>query len=835
MPRPFKLSVFFIIAILIFTPFALPLLNARQQSMNAAELYQAIKKLNTLGSVLYFAAHPDDENNPLLACFSNEMMLRTAYLSLTRGDGGQNLIGIEKGALIGLIRTQELLRAREMEKSEQFFSRAIDFGYTKNADETLRFWDHEKVLADAVFVIRMFRPDIIITRFPTTGEGRHGQHTASAIIAEEAFDVAGDYDRFPEQLQYVSPWQPKKLFWNAWEQVLPAKNIDTASLPMIDAGVYNSVLGKSYAELGAESRSRHKSQAMGTAKKLGSWPSYFVQIKGLPVRRSLFDDIDISWRRIPGSEPVARHIQNALKNYDPQKRETMLPELLAAYRALDNLPKSFWGDFKKEQLAEIIRECAGLKFFALAADYTAVPGGEIKITSTAISRCSIKVNLVKCALILPQMNLLSPRELPPNEPETQTNSIRIADDAAFSQPYWMESTPQKGLFPVADPAKIGRPLSPSSLQVRFTFSIDGAGLSFITPVQFKWLDQRDGDKFRDVIIAPPVTLHFDERVHVFTNTEPVHLRVTVKSNIDNVRGQVSLSTPAGWQVSPTQIFAIGKKYEEQRLEFSVTAPQQGGIGSISASVEFAGKIYTQQQITIAYDHIPIQNVLRPAALKAVCVPLKKRSRRLAYISGAGDEIPEILRSIGYAVEMLSSDDLDKKDLSPFDAIIAGVRAYNTRPELAQKNSRLLDYVKNGGTYVVQYNTSYALQTEAIGPYPFTISHDRVTVEEAPMQMLDSNHPVFNTPNKITAADFAGWVQERGLYFSDKWDARYRPLLGCNDPGEEQKRGSLLYTRYGKGVFIYTGLSFFRQLPAGVPGAYRLFVNLIEAGKRIYER
>ncbi|KAA3610948.1 MAG: PIG-L family deacetylase [Calditrichaeota bacterium] len=835
MPARIKTRFLFYITCLITSSiFNLPL-SAQHRTMNAAELYFEITKLNTFGSVLYFAAHPDDENNALLSYFSREMKLRTGYLSLTRGDGGQNLIGTEKGALIGLIRTQELLKARQIEGTEQYFSRAIDFGYTKSEHETLEIWDHEKVLGDAVFVIRKFQPDIIITRFPTTGEGRHGQHTASAIIAEEAFEAAGDYDRFPEQLQYVSPWQPKRLFWNAWEQVLLAKGVDLATVPVVDAGTYNSSLGKSYTELGAESRSEHKSQAMGTAKRFGEWPNYFLQLKGLPVRRGLLDDVETSWRRIPNSEKVETYIQNALAKFDPQNRDKMLPDLIAAYKAMQNLPESHWLSHKKNRLAEIIRECAGLQFSAISNDYIVAPGNQLEITASVVSRSSSTIAIEKAGLIEPDISLIQKSDLHFNRVLRTSKQITIKNDAGYSQPYWMQRKAEKGIYAVVDHALTGMSESNPRLQARFIFSFNGTEIGYRVPVQYKWLDQRDGDKFRTVSIVPPVTVHFDEKVRIFPKNEAANIRITVTSNLERATGDVSLTGPSDWQISPSQNFEINAKYAEQSLIFTVHPPRNTDVAAIHAIASFQGKVYIQTSIKIEYDHIPVQTVLLPAELKAVRIPLKIRSKRIGYIAGAGDEIPGNLRSIGYEVEMLNAIDLDKGDLTRFDAIIAGVRAYNTRPELKQKNSRLLDYVKNGGTYVVQYNTSYALITEEIGPYPFKISRDRVTLEDAPMTLLDKNHPIFHQPNKITAEDFSGWVQERGLYFPNQWDERYRPLIACNDPGEAPTKGSLLYTKYGKGVFIYTGLSFFRELPAGVPGAYRLFVNLIEAGKVFYKK
>ncbi|MCA9733087.1 hypothetical protein KC799_13205, partial [candidate division KSB1 bacterium] len=446
------------------------------------------------------------------------------------------------------------------------------------------------------------------------------------------------------------------------------------------------------------------------------------------------------------------------------------------------------------------------------------------------ARCDYQINLEKAEMLQPSVEFTAQTVLSKNTPYTQQRHITIPENMPYSQPYWLAEIPQAGVYTVEDQALIGQPQLPSWLQMRFVFTIDGTEIPYTKPVQYKWLDQRDGEKFGDVVVVPPVTVQFDEKVHVFSTADPAEIRVTVKSNVAQATGEVKLVAPAKWQVSSGQKFDLAAKYAEQSFLFTVQPPHAADIATISAIAFFQGQQYNRTQITIDYEHIPVQTVLQAAELKNVRVPLERRKKLLGYIAGAGDEIPANLRSIGYEVTMLSETDLEKTDLSQFDAIIAGVRVYNTRPELKQKNTRLMDYVKNGGTYVVQYNTSYALVTEAIGPYPITLSHDRITLEDAPMAFLDKEHPVFNRPNKITSEDFSGWVQERGLYFPNKWDTHYQPLLAGNDPGEAPTKGSLLYSAYGKGVFIYTGLSFFRELPAGVPGAYRLFVNLIEAAK-----
>ena len=821
--RPYLLSF-----LIILFP---QLLQAEQgQPMDAAELKLALNKLTTLGSVLYIAAHPDDENNSLLAWLANEKRLRTGYLALTRGDGGQNLIGPEKGALIGIIRTQELLAAQRAYGVEQYFTRAMDFGYSKSAQETFSVWDRETLLSDVVWVIRSFQPDVIIMRFPTTGEGRHGQHTASALLAREAFDAAADPARFPEQLQHTTPWQAQRLFLDVWPQLLVKRGIDSTSVPVVDLGAYNSLLGKSYTELGAEARSLHKSQGEGTSRSRSSKPNYFQLLAGSePEGPDLFAGIETGWARIPGSQHVAEILARASEHFIPDKRYTILPLLLQAEAVLETMPASVWVGQKRKELRRLIRECAGLWLEATSDDFLAAPGDEIILTINAVNRSPLPMALRSVRIKSLKAHIDERNELQQGQLVRREMQLRLPVNQPFSQPYWLQKEPRNSFYVIDSVAWRGQAENPPALTAEFEIEIAGQSVRFSEPVLFRWQDAKDGDRYRRLEIGPPVAVQLDQSLLVFADARPRHVRATVVANARSVSGEVRLALPAGWHVEPGSApFALSKRHQEAHFTFTITPPQKPGTGYLRAIAATGGREYSLSRREISYPHIPIQLLHVPAKARLLRLDLKRGEEKIGYIMGSGDEIPQSLQQLGYEVTLLTDEMLDNDDLQAFDVIIAGIRAYNVRPRLAHQQQRLMDFVKNGGTYIVQYSKHYNLVTPDIGPWPLQITWQRITVEQAPMRFLLPGHSVLNQPNKITGKDFQGWVQERGLYFAGEWDDRYEAILAGHDPGEPDRKGGLLFTRYGKGVFIYTGLSWFRQLPAGVPGAYRLFVNLISA-------
>jgi LmbE family N-acetylglucosaminyl deacetylase len=809
-------------------------------SPDAARLQLALKKLTVLGSAMYVAAHPDDDNAALIAYLADERLYRTTYLSLNRGDGGQNLIGDEKGELLGVLRTQELLDSRRIDGGEQFFTRAIDFGYSKNPTETLAIWGHDTILADVVWNIRRLQPDVIITRFPTTGEGGHGHHTASAILAGEAFAQAGDASKFPEQLRYVGPWQPRRLFFNKFSfRPLAADDPSVAKSLRLDLGTYNPLLGRAYTELAGESRSQNKSQGTGSPERRGSILNYFDLIAGDAAQSDMFEGIDTTWSRYGGGDAVGKILQQASDTFEPKNPTKSIPLLLQALDGLDHLgatpawnPRvNPWIAIKRRDLLEAIRGCAGISIDVSAADSSVVPGGEIPVSVTVVNRSDYPFGLQMIAGRYASPGKGVGQPLKNNQPIKTDITIKVPDDMPISQPYWLQKPPGKGAYTVDDQQLIGLAENPPAIPIVVTLDDNMFHtVIFTVPAVYRWVDPVRGEQTRSLDVVPEVTASPDSKVVVFPDTQPKSVTVAVQDFTIATNTIVRLDAPAGWKIDPPSApVKLERKGDEARVTFRVTPPGAESTASVTAVVELPnGKKVSKSLTTIDYPHISAQRVFSDAAAKAVRVNVKKRGSRIGYIMGSGDEVPDALRQIGYDVTLLSDADLEHADFSKYDAIVTGVRAYNVRKRLKSAQPKLLDYVNKGGTLVVQYNTLQELILESPGPYPFKISNDRVTVEEAPVHFLKPDHPLLNVPNKITPADFEGWVQERGLYFARDWDPRYETPIATNDPGEPEKPGGELYARYGKGVYIYTSYDWFRELPAGVPGAYKLFANMVSA-------
>ncbi len=803
-------------------------INAQQETnFDPGELHIALQKLNVLGSVLMIAAHPDDENTAALAHFAKSGKYRTAYLAMTRGDGGQNLIGSEKGAEIGIIRTQELLEARKIDGAEQFFTSAIDFGYSKTPDETFEFWGKETILSDVVWVIRKFQPDVIVTRFPPGRSAGHGHHTATGTLAIEAFKAAADPLQFPEQLRHIQPWQAKRIVWNSWRM----SQDELKSAAKINIGEYEPLLGKSFSEIAAESRSMHKSQGFGSTADRGNEYEFFNLIDGEPFSSNIFDEIDISWNRIPGGKSVGAIIENTLNSFDPRNPALSTPYLIEAYNKLNALEKINWTETKQKELLRAIRTSAGLWIEAIADSYAGAPGSRIPVRTTLINRSNHPFELEKIEFsgIYSESNLNM--TLSNNDPVSLDKTLHIPNTYPTSQPYWLHEEQGKGTFTIADQNLIGIAENPAAIQAFVTVSSNDIRLQFTVPLLYRWEDSVAGELYRPFEVRPLITANFEDKVTVFTNNQPKEIAVSLKGHSPDISGIISLKGPNNWKINPASIsFSLSQPFDEELVTFSVTPPPDSDEAVFTTEVEVNGEHYTQSLVEISYPHITHQILFPENNIKMVNLDITKHDDTIGYIMGAGDEVPDGLRNLGYDVVLMNDDMLENGDLSQFDAIITGVRAYNTRKRLQFAQPRLIDYVKNGGTFIVQYNVASDLSTKQIGPYPFTIGRDRVSVETAPVSFLKPGHQLLNYPNKITNRDFEGWVQERGLYFATQWDNKYETIFSSHDPNESNKEGSLIFTRYGKGVFIYTGISWFRELPAGVPGAYRLFANLISAGK-----
>lgn len=796
------------------------------KELSSSEIKIALQKLNTLGSVLYIAAHPDDENTAVLSYFSYGQKLRTGYLALTRGDGGQNLIGSEQSELLGVIRTQELLAARRTDGAEQFFSRAVDFGYSKSSDETLEIWDKQKILSDVVWVIRKFKPDIIITRFPTTGEGGHGHHTASAILALEAFQLAADSNIFREQLEFVSIWQTKRIFWNAWLPQYNESYKDSTGIIALDIGQYNPLLGKSYVELAALSRTMHKSQGFGAEGKRGEYFNYFKLLQGEPAQNDLLKNIDLSWSRLAGSEKVSQLLMEAEKKFNLDDPSSILELLVQAYSELQKLDNSFWREIKMKELSEVIKACSGIWLEAIADDYNSYPGGKIHISTGIVNRSKFPITLKNISLTysdkLNDLNII----LLNGKFKKNDFQMMIPETIQYSQPYWLVQQPTKGSFNIENQVEVGMPENPSSLTASFILNLSGTEITYKIPVLFRWVDQVEGEKYRTIEITPPVTVNIKDKVFLFADDNPKQIEVSITNHKDSTAGKLSLNIPAEWKIEPHDYsFSLIKKNEEKSFSFKIYPPVNEEIADVAAIINIEGKVYSKSLTRINYSHIPIQTLLPEANSKFVRLHINKTIQNIGYIMGSGDEIPDYLRQLGYNCTILTDADIEQKDLSLFDVIISGIRAYNTRDQLINLQPKILDYIFKGGTFLSQYNTNRDILINP-GPYPFNISRERVTVEDSPVNILTPNHIILNTPNEIKKNDFDNWIQERGLYFADKWDDKYEAILGFRDSGEKEQSGGVLISKYGKGAFIYTGLSFFRQIPAGVPGAMKLFINLI---------
>ncbi len=795
--------------------------------LDAADLKLAIDKLSVLGSVLYVGAHPDDENSALLAFLAKGKLVRTAYLSMTRGEGGQNLLGPEQGEELGVIRTQELLAARRIDGAEQYFTRAIDFGYSKTSRETLDMWNEQNTLGDVVWVIRKFRPDIIITRFSPT-IGGHGNHTASAILAEKAFKESGDPTKFPEQLREVKPWQAKRILFNTARFF--DVTLDTATATKLDVGTYSPALGRSFTEIAGISRSNHKTQGFGSLQYRGSNVNYFRYTLGDKPVNDLFDGIDMSWSRVAGSEAIRSLLARIDSTFDCEHPAASLPLLLKAYAALNTMQDGYWVDLKKNELKEVIRGCAGLWMDALAADYTVVPGFSQKITIDALNRSQESFRLD--SVVIPYASgSVAGHSVPDNDPYQATMTVTLPEDFPYSIRYWLRAAANKGSYNISNQSSIGMADNEPALSAAFYVSMEGQQLVYNVPVEYRWVDPVRGELYRPFVAIPPVAVNLEEKVYVFPSDEAKEIRLVLKSGMASVHGSVRLRLPDGWSSKPQTIsFELKSKNDEKVVSFQVTPSKMAESGSFSAEASVNGRVVDRGLITIDYHHIPPQVMLPPATGKLVRTNLALYGKTVGYVMGAGDEVPTALRQMGYQVTLLSDDDIANRDFSGFDVIIAGVRAYNTRPTLKIYQSRLMDYVKKGGTYIVQYATPIRQEAANLGPYSFDVSRDRVTDEDAQPIFLNPKSPLLSFPNKITGDDFKGWVQERGLYFANTWDPRFDTVISFADPGEKPLSGGLLYAKYGKGYYMYTGFAFFRQLPAGVTGAFRLFSNMMSLGR-----
>ena len=811
--RLFILSIFFNLLFLYFPA----------QQLSGSEIYHQIKKLNVLGNVLYLAAHPDDENTRFISYCANEKLLNTGYLSLTRGDGGQNLIGTEIREELGIIRTQELLSARRVDGGQQFFTRANDFGYSKTPEETLKIWDKQKILSDVVWVIRNFRPDVIVCRFPIDGKGGHGHHTSSALLAMEAFNLAADSSAFKEQLKYVSVWQPKRAVVNTgrwWNSDISANDPGVVSL---DIGGYNRLLGTSYNELAALSRSMHKTQGFGSTGKRGEYLEFFEYLKGDSANKKLFESLDFSWDRISESAGIKFLTNEIIRNFSINDPSQSIPRLLKLRTAISQLEDEFWKKIKMKEVEDIILQCSGLYIEMTTLSSKKSNEDSVSFNLEIINRSNIKMKLksISCK----DLNFY--KKLSKSLKENQTNIVNnksiVPRKLLISQPYWLEKPSFLGAYNVDSLQLIGKAENNPAAEFLVSIEVGESTIEFKRPLVFKWNDPVKGEQNKNWIVCPKVTANIDQKVMIFSDESAQKISITLAAHSANQKGNIKIIHPQGWKViGPTEYY-LKTVDQEMVLEYFISPNKSANSGTLKVQIneEDAHGINT-----IDYDHIAEQRWFPKSELKLVHLTLNTVPKKIGYLMGAGDLVDQHLKILKYDIEQISVKDLTLKDLKNYDVVITGVRFFNVEEKAPYISNLLLKYVNEGGNLVVQYNTNYRLKTKDFYPYPLQISRDRVTQEDAQVTFLNNSHPVMNFPNKLTKDDFKNWVQERGLYFPNVWSKEYQPIFSWNDFNEDPKKGSLLIAKYGKGYYTYTGISFFRQLPAGVSGAYKLLVNII---------
>ena len=806
---------------------------------NAIEIYQDIEKLNFLGAALYVAAHPDDENTRLISYLSKELKAHTAYLSLTRGDGGQNLIGTEIRDELGVIRTQELLMARAIDGGSQFFTRALDFGYSKHPDETFAIWNKKEVLSDVVWVMRNFRPDVIINRFDHRTPGKtHGHHTGSAMLSLEAFDMINDKSVYPEQLEHVQPWAASRLYFNTswWFYGSREKfaEADKSNLVSVDIGKYDPMSGSSISEIATRSRSKHLSQGFGSVPSRGSQQEYVEFVKGdkPDSTTDIFEGINTTWTRVKGGKIVGDLINTIVADYDFRDPSASLPLLLDAYKKIDGLKDGYWKNVKIMELKHIIESVCGLYLEAVSDMHKVAQGDSIELTIEVTNRSDVAMNMLSYSIQPLNIKSTETKILENNIENKWFENILVDQSVDFSTAYWLKEKGTLGMSKVDDQLLRGTPESKRPMYVDFTLDIEGVKIEISKDVLHKYRDPAVGEVYKPFEVTPAAFVSLNQDVYLFAEAKNKNIEVEVKAGSANITGKLELNLPEGWRSKPSSYDVVMEfKGETQKLNFEVSPPDKLSDEKFSAVFHVGHQMYTGSLKEIEYDHIPTQTVVLPAESKLVRIPLEKAVNKIGYIMGAGDKVPQNLRDVGYQVDELEIDGLSLGQLKEYDAVILGIRIYNIENGLPLHQSKLFEYVKEGGTLITQYNTTRSLKTKTLAPFHIKLSRERVTDEYAKITVLQPKHRVMNYPNKITDRDFENWVQERGLYFPNEWDEAFVPILSCHDKGEDPKEGSLLIAPYGEGNIVYTGLSMFRELPAGVPGAYRLFANMIALGSK----
>ncbi|UJP64298.1 PIG-L family deacetylase [Mongoliitalea daihaiensis] len=814
-----QLVIVFVLSLISFT---------QAQNLPSSALYHDLLKFKETKRILYVAAHPDDENTRLIGYLANAEHAQVAYLSLTRGDGGQNLIGKELGIELGYIRTHELMKARERDGGRQLFSRALDFGFSKNPDETLMNWDKEKLLSDVVWIIRKFQPDIIINRFNTIPGTTHGHHTTSAILSSEAFEISDRADVFPEQLKTIKPWKVRRIFWNAYSwggQYEPKEDKQYHTFSTV--GDFNPLLGETYSQIAADSRTMHKSQGFGSTSQIGKGNDFIELVKGEPFTSSPFDGIPNRWLEIVNGKEIETKIDQLLASFQFIQPTQHVQQLLEIRRLLNPIQSNdVWVAEKKEHLDRMILQTLGVKAEFIIKKEIGYPGEELstEFVFNNPSGLPLRIQSFQGQLFNQSFNQIAVN----NQVVVYPLSFRVPVDYPVSQPFWLANGIENSLFDIQDPSLIGPPINEPSIAGTALVEVDGQIMHVTIPLRYKYNDQVDGEIQQPFTLVPEVNVSLDKNNVFLIPGARKDLRVEVSFR-NELKQNGSLQVD-GLESSQYKVELLSTDERRKRMVYSVTfldsdqLTKQVGVRYVLPN----GQSFAQDTKRIIYKHIPNLTYFTDTKINLVKMDLKISGGKVAYIQGAGDDVPEILRSLGYDLTILDDAELNQRRFAEFKTVIIGIRAFNVNQSLANNVDQLMEYVKEGGNVIVQYNTSSPLLTRELGPYPFSISRDRVTVEGSPVQVA-YNHRLMAYPNKVTASDFEGWVQERGLYFASNWDANYQTPFTMNDPGENPTQGSLLFTTFGKGTYTYSGISWFRQLPAGVPGAIKIFVNLIEQG------
>lgn len=816
----------FSLLILIASSFSL---SAQQyRPLPSAEIYQKLQQLKVLGTVMYVAAHPDDENTRLISYLVHHDHVRTVYLSLTRGDGGQNILGNEQGSTLGLIRTHELMEARNIDGAEQMFSHVIDFGFTKSPDETFKFWNRNKLIDDVKAAFQLYKPDVVICRFPTTGEGGHGQHTVSAIVAGDAFKALNQMKQAGGKNADI--WLPSRLLFNSFR--FGDRNTTSEDQFKVPVNQYDPLLGEGYGEMAGRSRSVHKSQGAGTPQTVGISDEYFKLIDGKPIRTALYDDVDLTWGRV-GRKEIGDHIQNVIDNFDFKNPSANIAALVAVKKEIETVKDNFWKEQKLAEINRIVVSCAGIMVEALTDKPEVTPGSIVPVSMNVIARtqANVTVNSISFPAVV-EKGVAKETKLVNDSMQKFAFDIRLNDNEPLTEPYWLQYAALTGAYQY-DSTYAGAPETPNHLNANIALSVNGTPFYTTVPVSFKKLDPVKGDVVQRLRIVPPVSVEPVNSLFIFDKgqNKQAWVRLNVFSDIAGANLQVKYHDKI---ISSVPLAAL-KKGQDTLISLSIPVNALVNAGEdsyILFSVVADGKEYSKDQHLIQYPHLPDLQYFTASWMKVVKKDWKVAVKKIGYIEGAGDYVDDILNLAGLDVDRVPESAMSSTSyLSQYDAIVLGVRAFNTQKKISAWMPVLLKYVENGGTLIVQYNTNQNLLTSQYGPYPFTISRDRVTEEDAEVTFTDPSSALMHFPNEITKKDFDGWVQERGIYYPAGYEGHYKTLFSMHDTGEKPLESSVIYTPYGKGQFVYTSLVFFRELPAGNIGAIRLMMNLLSAGKK----